>query len=229
MVDDIETLRRHFGIGRWLVVGGSWGSTLALAYAQRHAAHVSGLVLYSVATTTSMEIDWITRGASAFFPEAWERFAAASGLEPPFDGLCDAYHRLLMDRDTAIHHRAAKDWCDWEAAIVAVQPGSRRHPRFDDPSFRLAFARLVTHVWRHRAWLTEDELLKGMPRIAAIPGRLVHGRLDVTCPLVTPWRLHRAWPASSLDIVAGAGHDSRDVGMQAAIAWAISSLMTDLE
>jgi proline iminopeptidase len=223
MVRDIETLRQHFAIERWLVLGGSWGSTLALAYAQRHPGRVEALVLYAVATTTAREIDWITRGVGAFFPEEWERLLDGAGLSASDGGLVDAYHRLLMHGDPAVRERAARDWCDWEAAIVAVRRDYRRNPKFDDPRFRLGFARLVTHVWRHRAWLEDDELLRGMPILAAVPGRLIHGRLDLTGPLITPWRLHRAWPASTLHVLASAGHDSRDDGMSEAIVGAVAS------
>jgi proline iminopeptidase len=224
MIEDIEMLRKHFGVSRWIVVGGSWGSTLALAYAQRHPSCVAGLALYAVTNTTTREIDWITRGVGTFFPEAWERFLSGAGLSADDPGIVEAYHKLLMKKDPAVHGPAAQHWCEWENAIVAVQAGHRPNPRFEDPGFRLGFARLVTHVWTHRAWLADDELIRGMPAIAALPGRLVHGRLDVTGPVITPWRLHRAWPASRLDIVENAGHDSRDTGMGGAIVAAIDSL-----
>jgi proline iminopeptidase len=217
LLSDIGALRQHLGIGRWLVLGGSWGSTLALAYAERHPERVSGLVLFSIATTTRQEIDWIARGVGAFFPEAWERFR--NGVpEAERDGsLVEAYHRLLMHPDPAIHGRAAQDWCDWEMAIVAVHPGHKPHPRYEDPGFRLGFARLVTHYWRHGAWLEEGALLRDVGRLAGIPGILIHGRLDIGGPLVTPWRLHRHWPESQLVVVDEAGHDARDPGMTGAI------------
>jgi len=223
LLGDIEALRQHLGIERWLVLGGSWGSTLALAYAERHPFRVSGMVLFSIATTTAWEIDWITRGVGAFFPEAWNRFRNGVPESEQEGSLVEAYHRLLMHPDPAIHAKAAKDWCDWEMAIVAVHPGHKPHPRYDDPSFRLGFARLVTHYWRHKAWLEDGDLLRGAQRLAGIPGVLIHGRLDIGGPLVTPWQLAQHWPGSKLVVVSEAGHDARDPGMTETIVAATDS------
>ena len=221
LLADIERLRAHLAIDRWLVQGASWGSTLALAYAQRHPERVTALVLFSVATTTPAEIDWITRGIGAFFPEAWERFRAGVSEAERDGSLVDAYHRLLMHSDPAVHARAAQDWCDWEQAIVAVQADHKPHPRWQDPAFRLGFARLVTHYWRHAAWIEDGALLRGVSRLAGIPAVLIHGRLDLGGPLVGPWRLHKAWPGSELVVLGEAGHDGRDPGMAGAIVAAI--------
>jgi proline iminopeptidase len=217
LVADIEALRRHLGIERWLVVGGSWGSTLALAYAERHPERVAALVLYAVATTTPAEIDWITRGVGAFFPEEWTRFRDGVPEAARGGNLAAAYHRRLMDPDPAVHARAARDWCAWEEAIVAVQPGHVPNPRYEDPAFRLRFARLVTHYWRHAGWLEDGALLRDIGRLAGVPGVLIHGRLDLGSPLATAWRLAQAWPGSELVVVGGAGHDARDIGMGEAI------------
>ena len=217
LLADIERLRQHLGIGRWLVLGGSWGSTLTLAYAEENPERVSEMVLFSIATTTPSEIDWITRGVGMFFPEAWERFRDNVPSAEREGNLAEAYHRLLMHPDPAIHEKAARAWCDWEMAIVAVHPGHTPHPRYEDPAFRLGFARLVTHYWRHRAWLDDGVLLRGAGRLADIPGILIHGRLDIGGPLVTPWQLHRSWPGSELIVVSEAGHDARDPGMTESI------------
>ena len=224
LIADIERLRESLGIERWLVFGASWGSTLALAYAEDHPDRVTGMVLASVATTTEREIDWITRGVGAFFPEAWERFRDGVPEADREASLVDAYHRLLMHPDPAIHEKAARDWCDWEMAVVDVQPGHEPHPRYESPAFRLGFARLVTHYWRHKAWLEEDVLVREAGRLAGIPGILIHGRLDFGGPLVTPWRLNRAWPGSELEVVEMAGHDTRDIGMNARIVAATDRL-----
>jgi proline iminopeptidase len=213
LIADIERLRRHLGIAQWLVLGGSWGSTLALAYAERHPEHVTELVLFSVATTTADEIDWITRGVRLFFPEAWRRFQAGAPEADREGSLVEAYHRLLMHPDPAVHDKAARDWCDWEMAIVSVHPSHKPHPRYDDPAFRLGFSRLVTHYWLHKAWLDDGALLQGVSRLADIPGVLIHGRLDIGGPLVTPWEFQRNWPGSRLIVVSDAGHDARDPGM----------------
>jgi proline iminopeptidase len=216
LLSDIERLRGHLGIDRWLVFGGSWGSTLALAYAQRHRERVSELVLCSVTTTSRREVDWITEGAGAFFPEAWERFRANAG-QVGSERIVDAYHRLLMDPDPDVAAKAARDWCDWEIAVVAIDPGQKPHPRYDDPVFRLGFARLVTHYWRNGAWLEDGILTREAGRLAGIPAVLIHGRLDVSGPLITPWQLARNWPGSELVVIDEAGHDARDPRMSEAI------------
>ena len=213
LLSDIERLREHLGIARWLVLGGSWGSTLALAYAEGHVHRVSELVLFSVTVSTRRDIDWITRGVGMFFPEAWARFCAGAG-EFEHDGLLDAYHHRLMDPDPAIHEKAARDWCDWEVAIVALNPGDKPGGHFRDPSFRLGFARLVTHYWRHNVWLEEGSLLRNAKLLAAVPGLLLHGRLDLGSPLITPWELQRHWPGSELIIIDNAGHGIDQSGMR---------------
>ncbi len=189
LLADIERLRRHLGIAHWLVLGTSWGSTLALAYAQGHPDRVTHMVLVSVATTTAWEIDWITRGVGVFFPEHWARFRDGVPAAERDGSLVDAYHRRLIDTDPAIHEQAARDWCDWEMAIVAMHPDHKPNPRYERPSFRLGFARLVTHYWRHNAWLEDGILLREISRLSGIPGVLIHGRLDIGGPLITPWRL----------------------------------------
>ena len=213
LLADIETLGRHLGIERWLVFGGSWGSTLALAYAERHPDRVTEMVLAGVATTTREEIDWITRGVGRFFPEQWDRFRNGVPLADRDGSLVDAYHRLLMSPDPAVHAKAARAWCDWEMAIVAVHPNHVPHPRYARPEFRLAFARIVTHYWRHSAWLEDGVLLREVHRLSGIPGVLIHGQLDLGSPLITAWQLARNWLGSELVIVSEAGHDARDPGV----------------
>jgi proline iminopeptidase len=129
LIADMERLRRHLGIGQWLVLGGSWGSTLALTYAEQYPERVSEMVLFSIATTTASEIEWITRGVGTFFPEAWSRFRAAIPEADRDGSFVEAYHRLLMHPDPVVHEKAARDWCEWETAIVAVHPGHKPHPR----------------------------------------------------------------------------------------------------
>ena len=188
LVSDIERLREHLGIARWSVVGVSWGTTLALAYAERHPDRVSDMVLFSVTNTSRAEVDWITRGVGMFFPEAWARFRDAASLDDPSGSIVDGYHRLLMNPDPAIHEKAARDWCDWEIALGGPDP------RYDDAAFRLGFARLVTHYWRNYAWLEDGTILRDAGRLADIPAVLLHGRLDIGSPPITAWNLSRAWP-----------------------------------
>lgn len=205
LVADVERLRAHLGVERWLVLGGSWGSTLALAYAQAHPESVSELVLLSVVTTTRAEIAWVVEGVGPRFPAAWRAFRAGVPAAER-DDLVAAYRRRLLSEDPAVHGPAAEAWCRWEDAHVRTDPSDPPDPRFADPAFRLTFARLVTHYWHHAAWLEEDALLHGVPRIAHLPATLVHGRRDRSSPLTVPRRLAAAWPAADLVVVDAEGH-----------------------
>jgi proline iminopeptidase len=206
LVADLERLREHLGLERWVVLGLSWGSTLGLVYAQRHPERVAALVLGMVVTGTRREVEWITRDMGRFVPEAWERFR--DGVpEPDRDGdLADAYARLLESGDPQVREQAADAWCDWEDIHVAVLEGEPAPRLFEDPRERLAFARLVTHYWRHACFLDDDQLLRDMERLTGIPGTLVHGRLDLSSPVDVPWQLHRRWPGSELVVVDEGRH-----------------------
>jgi proline iminopeptidase len=209
LVRDIERLREHLGLEHWLVLGRSWGSTLGLAYAEAHPDRVTELVLGMVVTTTKAEVDWLTRDVGRIYPEAWERFREGVPAAARDGSLVDAYAELLASPDAAVRERAADDWCTWEAvhmAGVAARPSS--DSRYDDPRFRMCFARLVTHYFRHAAFLEDGQLLRDAGRLAAIPGVLAHGRLDLSSPLDVAWRLHQAWPGSELHVIEDAGHSS---------------------
>lgn len=214
---DIEALRHHLGVEKWLVFGGSWGATLGLAYAQQNPARVTEMVLHSIATTTAREIEWITRGVGTFFPREWAVFRAAAGDVASEGDLVAAYYDLLTNPSPAIHQQAARDWCDWEIAVIAAHPDYLPSPRYEDAQFRLGFARLVTHYWHHKAWLEEDQLLRNIDRLQDIPAVLIHGRLDFGGPLQTAFDLARHWPGSELVVLGEAGHDTRDPGMNGAI------------
>jgi proline iminopeptidase len=205
LIADIERLREHLGIERWLVLGGSWGSTLALAYAETHPTAVSELILFSVVTTTRREVRWVTYDARRFFPAQWQRFRDGVPASERGD-LIAAYYRRLLDPRPDIHEPAALNWCRWEDAHVRIRHDDAPDPRYEDAAFRLCFARLVTHYWHHAAWLEEDALLRDAGRLGAIPGVLVHGRLDLSSPLDVPWQLARAWENSELTIVESEGH-----------------------
>jgi proline iminopeptidase len=207
LVADLELLRRHLAIDRWTVVGASWGTTLALAYAQAHPQRVTALVLASVTTTSPGEVRWITHGVGRIFPEQWERFAAVAEGDPDRElQLPGIYGALLFHHDAAIRERAARAWCAWEDAHVSLAPGYVPNPRFDDPAFRLLFARLVTHYWKHAAFLEKDRLIRNISVLDGVPGVLVHGRYDVSSPLETARRLHKVWRGSDLHVVHDAGH-----------------------
>lgn len=217
LLTDIEQLRTTLGIDRWLVLGMSWGSTLALAYAQSHPARVSALVLAAITTTRPSEIDWLYHGAGRFFPEAWERFREGVPAAERGGDLVEAYARLLEHPDPAVREAAAASWCAWEDAVVATSPEAAPNPRYADARFRMAFARIVTHYFRHRAWLDDGQLLREAGRLAGIPGVLIPGRLDISSPLETAWQLARSWPGSELVIVERSGHSSAEPAMAEAI------------
>ena len=208
LIGDIELLRQHLGVRRWVVAGWSWGTTLALAYAEQHPDRVAALVLTAVTTTTAREVGWITRDVGRLFPVEWDRFRGGVPEADRDGSLVEAYSRLLNHPDSAVRHKAALDWCRWEDAHVNLGPQPRPRLVNADPDFRMCFARLVTHYWRHAAWRGPTELLDGITRIAHTPTVLIHGRLDVSGPPDTAWQLHQAWPASRLHIVAGMGHES---------------------
>lgn len=217
LLADIELLRDHLGIEKWLLFGQSWGSTLALAYAERHPSRVSEMILLAVTSTRRSEIDWLYRGAGRFFPEQWSRFCSGVPADEQDGNLVDAYYQLLQHPDEALREQAAANWCAWEDAVVSLAPDARPNPRYDDPRFRMAFARIVTHYFHHLAWLEDGILLRQADRLRGIPGVLIHGHLDVSGPVITAWELARAWPESELIVVGGAGHSSSDPGMSESV------------
>lgn len=205
LMADMELLREYLGIERWLLFGGSWGSTLILAYAQRHPHRVSEIVLCGVTTTRRSEIDWLYRGVARFFPEEWERFRAGAGTDD--DDLVGAYARLMESKDASVREQATNDWCAWEDTVLSLEPNGKKNAFSDRPQpDALALVRICTHYFAHGAWLEEGALLRGAGRLAGIPGVLIHGQLDLSGPLDTAWELARAWPGAELVTVADAGH-----------------------
>ncbi|MGW0482783.1 prolyl aminopeptidase [Nonomuraea sp. NPDC003214] len=217
LLADMELLREHLGIDRWQLFGGSWGTTLGLAYAVRHPDRVTEVIMSGVATTRRHEVDWITRGVGRYFPEEWERFRDGVPEKDRDGDLADAYARLLADPDPAVRDRAAREWCRWEDSHVRVNADHQPDPTFEDPVFRMRFVRLVTHYWRNAAWLPDDEIITGVERLGHVPGVLVHGRLDISTPLQTAWDLSRAWPGCELIVVEGAGHSNAYAGVREAL------------
>lgn len=211
LLADMERLREYLGIDRWLLFGGSWGSTLILAYAQRHPHRVTEIVIPSVTTTRRSEIDWLYRGVGRFFPEEWQRFRAGVGEADRDGDLVAAYARLMEDPDPLVRDRAANDWCAWEDAVISLEPnGGRNLYRDRPPAARLALVRICAHYFANGAWLEEGSLLRDAGRLAGIPGVLIHGRLDLGGPLDTAWALARAWPGAELVVVDDSGHTGSD-------------------
>jgi proline iminopeptidase len=206
LVTDIEALREHLGIERWVVLGVSWGVTLGLVYAQAYPERVSALVLAAVTSGTRRETEWITRDIGRVFPREWEAFAAGVPESERAGDLAAAYARLLASNDPAVRAEAARSWCAWEDTHISLVPGWKPSPDYQDPTFRSVFARLVTHYWSHGCFLADGQVLAGMHRLAGIPATLIHGRYDVSGPADTAWQLHRAWPGSELILLDDAGH-----------------------
>lgn len=205
LIADIEALRTHLNVETWLVTGLSWGSTLAIAYAQAHPERVSEIVLFAVTSTSEAEVEWITESVGNIFPREWDEYAAASKRKPG-QRVIDAYYALITDPDPVVREQAARDWCTWEDVHVSLADGFSPTEQYEDPEFRMVFATLVIHYWKHAGFAGEGGLLAGMARIAHIPAVLIHGRLDVSGPLVTAWELHKVWPASELIVVDNEGH-----------------------
>ena len=214
LIADLELLRQRLDVDRWLVLGGSWGSTLALAYAERYPDRVTEMILFGVTTGRRKEFDWLFRGGVAvFFPEQWERLRTAVPAGDRDGDVVEAYHRLLHDPDPAVRRRAALEWCMWESATPAWPPASGLARRFTDPTFAMAFARLVTHYVRHDAWLGDGSLLRDADSLVNIPGIMVNGRFDFQAPIANAWELKRVWPHAELVIVDDAGHAPDHAGI----------------
>ncbi|WP_242104740.1 prolyl aminopeptidase [Lysobacter sp. M2-1] len=209
LVADIEQLRALLGIERWQVFGGSWGSTLALAYAQTHPQRVAELVLRGIFMLRRWELEWFyQQGASRLFPDAWEHYLAPIPQAERGD-LIAAYHRRLTSDDEAIRLEAARAWSIWEGGTSYLHIDPNYATSHGDPKFALAFARIENHYFVNRGFFeVEDQLLRDAHRIADIPGVIVHGRYDVVCPIQSAWELHKAWPKAELIVSPASGHSA---------------------
>ena len=229
LIDDIERLRMHLGIETWVILGGSWGSTLAMAYAQTYPAHVRAMVLAGVATTAKRDVRWLYGDIGNIFPEAYDVFCAQVpeiDMDPAVTE--DRVRAYAAQLRTPEHAQGAADaWCQWETAIFGgdiSNPGSR----YADPLFRLGFARIVTHYFSHNAWMTDNQLLKNVGQIAHIPCRMIHSRFDPSCPLRGAWDLAKFWPAAFLKIMPGTTHSALAPDMAAEIRQATDHILDDL-
>ncbi len=213
LVADIEALREHLGIDRWLVFGGSWGSTLALAYAETHPRRVSELVLRGIFMLTTFELRWFYQeGASALFPDRWEAYVSAIPLDERGD-LIQAFYKRLTSDDRATRVAAARAWSVWEAATSYLHVNDENVTKWDEEEFAVAVARIECHYFIHRGFFEpEDQLLRGVDAIRQLPAVIVQGRYDVVCPMQTAWALHRAWPEADFRIVPDAGHSAFEAG-----------------
>jgi proline iminopeptidase len=221
LVADIETLRQHLGIDRWVVFGGSWGSTLALAYAQTHPDRCLGLILRGIFMLRHQEIQWFYQsGCSEIFPDAWEQYLQPIPVAERGD-LVAAYSRRLLSPDRSVQLAAARAWSVWEGSTSKLIPDAVAIGAFGEDDFALAFARIECHYFMNRGFFeADDQLLRNVDRIRHIPAVIVQGRYDVVCPMVSAWELHRAWPEADLVIVPDAGHSMTEPGIRSALIMA---------
>jgi len=217
LIDDLELLRQYLRIDRWLVFGGSWGSTLALAYAETHPDRVNQLVLRGIFTLRKSELDWFYEGgAEAIFPDLWEGFLAPVPIDER-GNLIDAYHRLLNDPDPAIHGPAAIAWSTWEASTITLLRRPDVVATFADPHHALAFARIENHYFVNKGFFDDGQLIRDIGLLADIPAVIIQGRYDICTPAVTAWDLHRAWPEAEFVLVPDAGHAFDEPGTLSAL------------
>lgn len=214
LIEDIERLREHMGVEKWSVFGGSWGSTLALAYAITHPERVESLILRGVFLLTERELRWFYQdGASMLFPDAWARFLEPIPPEERGD-LMGAYHRRLTHADHRVQARAAAAWSQWEGDTISIRGPEARPSKFNEVDFAVAFARIECHYFANRGFFEEDGwILKNIHKIKSIPGWIVQGRFDVVTPLESAWALKQAWPGAKFEIVWDAGHASTEPGI----------------
>jgi proline iminopeptidase len=229
LVQDIEALRQHLGVERWVVFGGSWGTTLALTYAALHADRCRALILRGIFLLRAAEITWFyQKGADALFPDAWERYLAPIPEAERAD-LLAAFHARLNSPDAAVRAAAAQAWARWEGETLSIRGPAALPPRFLDDGFVDTFARIECHYFVNRGFFPHDGwLLDQVPRFAHLPGVIVQGRYDVVTPMASAWELHRRWPAARLEIIADAGHSSLEPGVVDALVAATDAFAGQL-
>ncbi|MBA3039465.1 MAG: prolyl aminopeptidase [Alphaproteobacteria bacterium] len=213
LVADTERLREMMGVDKWLVFGGSWGSTLALAYAETHPSHVSELVLRGIYTLTKAELDWYYQfGVSEMFPDKWERFLAPIPEDERHD-MMGAYRRYLTGTDRKKQLECAIAWSTWEGGTITLLPNPDYEAHFGEDDYAIAFARIENHFFVHGGWMDEGQLLRDAYKLKDIPGVIVHGRYDMPCPAKYAWALHKAWPKADFHLIEGAGHAYLEPGI----------------
>ncbi|MGG2395464.1 prolyl aminopeptidase [Pseudomonas sp. SH1-B] len=224
LIADIELIREHLGIDQFVLFGGSWGSTLALAYAQAHPQRVLGLILRGIFLCRPQEFRWFYQeGASRLFPDYWEDYVAPIPAEERGD-LMQAFYKRLTGADQIAQMHAAKAWSTWEGRTATLRPNPQVVDRFSDTHRALSIARIECHYFVNDAFLEPDQLLRDMPKIAHLPGIIVHGRYDAICPLDNAWALHQAWPNSELQIIRDAGHSAAEPGITDALVRAAEDM-----
>ncbi len=227
LVADTERLREHLGVDKWVVFGGSWGSTLALAYAQAHPDRCLGVILRGIFLGADSETEWFMNGVRAVSPQAWEAFAEALPYEERID-LLGAYYRRLIDPDPAVHGPAAVAWSLFEARSATLYPDDGTEAEMTSPQKALALARIEAHYFVHRLFLARNQLLDGVAKIRHLPGAIVQGRYDLLCPIATSQALHEAWPEARYDLVPDAGHSAFEPSIARALVAATERMADEL-
>ena len=226
LVQDIEQLRQMLGITRWLVFGGSWGSTLALAYGQAHPEACTGFVLRGIFLCTPREIDWFMNGIANFFPNIHAEFVKDIPLQERSD-LLSAYCQRLFSDDPAVSLRAARTWSRYEGSCLHLLPHPEVVDEFGADAVALGVGRLEAHYFRHLGFFSPDQLITNVSRIAHLPAVIVQGRYDVICPPQSAWALHQAWPSARLQVVEDAGHSAMEPGISSALVAATERFKQD--
>jgi proline iminopeptidase len=213
LVEDMEKIRKHLSITRWMVFGGSWGSTLALAYSQKHPKQVTGLVLRGIFMCRPSEIKWFYQdGAEQIFPDLWEKYIAPIAAEERHE-MVKAYYRRLTSETESVRLEAARAWSTWEGSTLSLLPSEEAISTFSADQTAVSLARIECHYFMNDAWFRKDQLLEDVDKIRHIPAVIVHGRYDVVCPVTSAWDLHKRWPEAKLQIIPDAGHSVFEPGI----------------
>ncbi len=227
LINDIEQLRRHLGVDKWLVFGGSWGSTLALAYAQEHPERCLGFILRGIFLGEAHEIDWFLHGMKTFFPESWREFSTHPGVDDK--DLLSSYSGLLNNPDPAIHLPAARAWAHYENSCSTLIPVQAMPSSNAFDAYAISLARVEAHYFTNSMFLAPGQLLANMGKISHLPATIVHGRYDVICPIATAERLARAWPGAVLEIVSNAGHSAMEPGIRRTLTRAADQFQASID
>ncbi|WP_196138691.1 prolyl aminopeptidase [Aliikangiella sp. G2MR2-5] len=213
LIDDLEKIRNHLNIEKWVVMGGSWGSTLALAYAQEHSERVLGLILRGVFLARREDVEWLYQGGtSKIFPDYWQEFVQVIP-DNERDNLIEAFYSRLTGQDELARMGAAKAWCIWEGRAATLEPNPHLVDKFSEPHIALSMARISAHYFRNHCFIEENQLLDNAHRLKDIPGIIVHGRYDMICPLENAWALQSEWEGCELHVVRDAGHSASEAGI----------------
>ena len=229
LISDMEKIREHLAIDKWVLFGGSWGSTLSLLYAQAHSDRVSALILRGIFLCRQSELDWLYKdGANRIFPDYWEDFIKPI-TESERGDLIKAYYERLTGEDELARMAAAKAWSAWEGNCIKLRPSAEALAKFTKPHFALALARIEAHYFSNKGFVEENQILKNISSINDIPGRIVHGRYDIVCPLSNALALHHQWANSELHIVRDAGHSASEPGIVDALIRATQDIAKELQ